>query len=96
MKKCCRSVTLFFLVLLFILSTSAFAQAKSYQRVKNILVLHSYNESLDWTSDQNSGIFEVLKETDSNCNIYVEYLDWKNYPYQTHLNFLYDYYRLIC
>ena len=94
MKKCCRSVTLFFLVLLFILSTSAFAQAKSYQRVKNILVLHSYNESLDWTSDQNSGIFEVLKEADSNCNIYVEYLDWKNYPYQTHLNFLYDYYRM--
>ncbi|HEX2924931.1 MAG TPA: ABC transporter substrate binding protein [Ruminiclostridium sp.] len=60
---------------------------------KNILVLHSYNEGLAWTSDQNTGIIETLEKGYPNASLYVEYMDWKNYPTTSIFAYLSDYYQ---
>ncbi len=62
------------------------------QPKKNILILHSYNEGLEWTSDQNTGIIETIEKEYPNTSTYVEYMDWKNYPTATILSYLSDYF----
>ena len=59
---------------------------------KNILILHSYNEGLAWTSDQNTGIIETIEKEYPNASTYVEYMDWKNYPTSSILSYLTDYF----
>ncbi len=58
---------------------------------KNILILHSYNEGLAWTSDQNTGITETIEKEYPNTSTYVEYMDWKNYPTTNILSYISDY-----
>ncbi len=58
---------------------------------KNILILHSYNEGLAWTSDQNTGIIETIEKEYPNTSTYVEYMDWKNYPTTNILSYISDY-----
>jgi len=60
---------------------------------KNILILHSYNQGSAWTSEQNSGIIETIEKANDNCAIFVEYMDWKNYPTNSNLQYLYNYYK---
>jgi len=46
---------------------------------KNILIMHSYHQGLDWTDDVTKGILEVFKNNDENADyeFYFEYLDTK-------------------
>ncbi len=74
-----------------VLSLSFTASAFSIEKQKNILIIHSYSEGLQWTSEQNSGIIENITKSNNNCAIFVEYMDWKNYPYQNNLDSLYNY-----
>lgn len=60
---------------------------------KNILVLNSYNQGLAWTLDQDLGIIETIKKSYSNSSIFVEDMDWKNYPTGTNLEYLKEYYK---
>ncbi|WP_242855886.1 ABC transporter substrate binding protein [Ruminiclostridium josui] len=77
---------------------NAFAQAINNEVMedvwpkKNILILHSYNEGLAWTSDQNTGIIETIEKEYPNASIYVEYMDWKNYPTSSIFSYLTDYF----
>lgn len=67
--------------------------AKVTDQPSEVLVLHSYSHGLIWTKDEAEGIVDVLKESKLNTSISVEYLDWKNYPYEENLNYLYKYYK---
>lgn len=60
---------------------------------KNILLLNSYSQGLAWTRDQDLGVIETIKESYSNSSIFVEDMDWKNYPQGTNLEYLKEYYK---
>jgi hypothetical protein len=60
---------------------------------KNILLLNSYNQGLAWTLNQDEGIIDTIKKSYANCSIYVEDMDWKNYPTSGNLSSLYEYYK---
>ncbi|ACL75007.1 ABC transporter substrate binding protein [Ruminiclostridium cellulolyticum] len=68
------------------------AVIEDVQPKKNILILHSYNEGLAWTSNQNTGIIEMIDKEYPNTSTYVEYMDWKNYPTSNILSYLSDYF----
>ncbi len=46
---------------------------------KNVLVLHSYDSSYEWTENINKGLLSVLDSPE--MNLYVEYLDLIRQPY---------------
>ena len=75
-----------------IVSISNPVSAIEIQKQKSVLILHSYNEGTKWTSEQNAGIVDTITKSNDNCAIYVEYMDWKNYPFQDNLNSLFNYY----
>lgn len=89
-NKFYRSILLavFTLSVFFSMSNSIFAYEIPAQ--KNILILHSYSEGLEWTSEQNSGIIETIGKSNDNCVIYAEYMDWKNYPSEKNIESLYN------
>ena len=82
-------------VFAFAVFLTAINNSYAYQikQQKNILVLHSYHEGLEWTREQNSGIVEEMDKSNDNFNLYVEYMDWKNFPSLNNLSHLYDYYK---
>ncbi|HEX2946575.1 MAG TPA: ABC transporter substrate binding protein [Clostridia bacterium] len=52
---------------------------------KSILILNSYDESQPWTRDQNTGINEILNKDENGYSVYIEYMDWKEFPDQRNL-----------
>jgi ABC-type uncharacterized transport system substrate-binding protein len=44
---------------------------------ENILILNSYGEDFQWTSDEVDGILLGLKDKKEDYNIYIEYMDWQ-------------------
>ncbi|MDF2891498.1 MAG: diguanylate cyclase/phosphodiesterase [Clostridia bacterium] len=56
----------------------------------NVLILNSYHRGLSWTDKQTEGIIDVLEEYDHDCNIFVEYMDWKNHPTEENLKNIYQ------
>ncbi len=91
----CQKILLIVFMFSFIIATAnhVYAEEPEIQPQKNILILNSYNEGTTWTKDQNHGIIEKIEEANNSSAIYVENLDWKNYPYEENLNYLYDYYK---
>lgn len=70
--------------MLFILTLTLGLAAGSGQAwaVDNILVVHSYNPDLSWTSDIHRGITEILAQSNRVYSLSTEYLDAKRYPQQ--------------
>jgi diguanylate cyclase (GGDEF)-like protein len=98
--KSVKKVVLVSFAILFLLiytgsgiQTTYAAAGKNIQVQKNVLVLHSYNEGLAWTSEQNAGIIDTIEKEYPNASLYVEYMDWKNYPTSGNLSSLYEYYK---
>jgi len=52
---------------------------------KSILILNSYDQSQPWTRDQNAGINDILNEDNNGYSIYIEYMDWKEFPDEINL-----------
>lgn len=75
------------------IQTTDAAVTENIEPKKNILILHSYNEGLAWTSDQNTGIIETIEKEYPNASLFVEYMDWKNYPTTSIFSYLSDYYQ---
>ncbi len=81
----CKSiiVKLLAIILLFMLIISngiiCTAETKPDSSRKNILILHSYDEGLKWTHDQNEAIFNLFRKQYSIYNLYIEYMDCKNF-----------------
>lgn len=88
--KFCRNIFLAVITLSILFSVSEYIYAYDIPEQKNILLLHSYNEGLEWTSELNSGIIDTIGKSNDNCIIYVEYMDWKNYPTNENTESLYD------
>lgn len=88
--KHCGKIMVTVLILCFILSATSSVSAVDIQHQKSVLIIHSYNEGTDWTSEQNAGIISTLANSDDNLDINVEYLDWKNYPTLDNLESLYS------
>lgn len=49
-----------------------------------------YHQGLAWTKDETDGIIDILKKSSDNLSIYVEYMDWKNYPTKENIQNLYS------
>ena len=59
---------------------------------KNILLLHSYHKSFQWTSDVNDAIQERLNEA-KNIRCFTEYMDTKRYESKDYFKLLTQLYR---
>ncbi|WP_291651145.1 ABC transporter substrate binding protein [Clostridium sp.] len=78
-----------FIILLFIiLNFQVPIKAKSS---KNILILNSYSEELQWTRDIQEGIEKTI-ETDDNLLLYYEFMDLKNNSGDTYISILNELY----
>ncbi len=92
-QKNFKRILLAVFTFLVIISMAYSVSAIDSQKQKNVLIIHSYNEGIRWTSEQNAGIIDTLGKSAENCAIYVEYMDWKNYPSQDNLDSLFDYFQ---
>lgn len=68
------------LVLAVITGLAMFCQAAQAQKIRNVLVLHSYHQGLLWTDNISAGIKHVLNAYDGEVEIHFEYLDTKRIP----------------
>jgi diguanylate cyclase (GGDEF)-like protein len=73
MKKIWLFICIFFLATFTAFQSSSVAAAE----VKNILVLHSYNEGFAWTNSITKGINSVFGTDSTNINIKYDYMDLK-------------------
>ncbi len=78
MNKICfkQKKLLLFLPLLFVISSVLYPQ----ETARNVLVIHSYHQGLEWTDNVSRGIQDVLFNLDEDIEIYYEYLDTKRNP----------------
>lgn len=60
--------------------------------VKQILVLHSYEPSYQWTADFQKGIDSAFKQSQSEVKLSIEYLDTKRIHSQDYYDSLVDYF----
>ncbi len=65
--------------------------AEDIAGTRNILIVNSYHQGLTWTDDQVCGIIETFKNQDR-ISVYVEYMDWKNYPTTRNIEYLNNYF----
>ncbi len=82
-----------FFVMFFLFTNTSIVRADSQDALKNVLILNSYHQSLSWTKGQTEGMVEELKKTNNNIDIVIENMDWKNYPTEENLDYLFDYYQ---
>ena len=84
----------FILILGFITPVSG--SALQIDKPKHVLILNSYHEGFTWTREIVDGALSTLQSSDYMSeyilDISVEYMDWKNYPSQDNLSYLYDHY----
>lgn len=90
LKKITIKILLLFL-LLFAFNPRP-ATAEEANKVYNILILNSYHQGLVWSMEESEGILNTLSDSGINISPLVEYIDWKNYPTQENLDYLYEYY----
>ncbi len=57
----------------------------------HILILHSYNRSLQWTEDIDRGIRENIKDSSNNIKYTIDYMDAKQHPDKKYQMYLYDF-----
>lgn len=85
-SKCTKQIRFLFLgiLILGIINNKLIVSAENRER-KEILILHSYQNGLSWTDSQEEGIIETLHSSEFKYSIYIEYMDWKNYPTKENL-----------
>ncbi len=55
-----------------------------------VLIINSYQNGLSWTDHEEEGIIHILNNSDLKISIYIEYMDWKNYPTEENLELFYS------
>ena len=60
-----------------LISSVSYAQSIKTEKPINILVLHSYSPSYEWTMNIEEGIKSTIKNTDKNIRLSIEYMDFK-------------------
>lgn len=69
----------------------SFASEQEYQ----VLILNSYHPNFTWTKEQTQGIIKEIKSSDlsDQTKIYIEYMNWKDFPTESNLKNLYRTYQ---
>ncbi len=90
----CFRVILLTIFLCFITGQLIPAAAKEEQDgVKLVLILNSYHQEMLWTQEETRGMVDSFTDSGMNINYAIENMDWKNYPTQTNLDFLFQYFK---
>lgn len=97
-KKYCLAAAVFLISLCFlpIGMTKAYSEVnwdRDYTDIKNVLILNSYDEGYNWTSDQSNSIYDRLMENFDDIRVSVEYMDWKYHSGEETLLRLHDLYK---
>lgn len=87
MNKLCRII---FAIVLATVFNASYANSESWG-LKQILVLHSYEPSYQWTSDFQKGIDSTLALADTPTKVSIEYLDTKRVNSEEYLSTLQSY-----
>lgn len=58
----------------------SFASAAPEDEPFSVLVIHSYDQGFAWTDRQNEGILDTFAGAEERLHVYVEYMDYRNYP----------------
>ncbi len=87
-EKWGKPLSFLIVFLLSVLMVNGVSNAVYEYDKKHVLILHSYHEGFTWTQEVNDGLISTLKNGYFNLDISVEYLDWKEYPYQENLDAL--------
>ena len=91
------AVTRFFTVFLFLiaclLAISTLCPHLYSNQTKNVLVLHSYNEGLEWTDRITQGIESAFLDKGQDIEFYFVYMDTKRIYDDQYLQHLYELYR---
>jgi diguanylate cyclase (GGDEF)-like protein/PAS domain S-box-containing protein len=87
-EKWGKPLSFLIVFLLSVLMVNGVSNAVYEYDKKHVLILHSYHEGFTWTQEVNDGLISTLKNGYFNLDISVEYLDWKEYPYQENLDTL--------
>ena len=77
------------LVILGMYSNRLIVSAENW-KTKEVLIIHSYQNGLSWTDCIEEGILETLQNAAFKSSIYIEYMDWKNYPTKENLEIFYS------
>ncbi len=78
-------ICIFFAVFLLLNSTYFHNKTYAAEREYNVLLINSYDSTFTWTKEETSGIFKTLNNSNMNIKTNVEYMDWKNYPYDENI-----------
>lgn len=62
-------------------------------KIRNILVLHSYHQGLQWTDSISAGIQSEFTNDQDSIEIYYEYLDTKHYSEDAYFKYLVEFER---
>ncbi len=87
-----KKILLFFSVFfVFHLFNDFEVMAEDISEEINVLILNSYHQGFAWTSGETEGIIDTLTASRRNINLSVEYMDWKKYPGNANLEYIYEY-----
>ena len=75
-----------FLTILMSAFFSIFSFATEPEISPNVLVIHAYHLTYDWTFNQSQGIQETILASYPNAKVFTEFLDWKRFPYDSIIN----------
>lgn len=67
--------------------------ADGIEEPKKVLIINSYHQGLAWSKDETDGIIETFNKSGANISTFIEYMDWKNYPTDENMRYLYDYFK---
>lgn len=73
-----------------LLPTAQAAESSMVVSQPNVLLINSYNKSLDWTDEQTEGITGTFHNSAFHPLLFVEYLDWKNNPTEENSQLFYQ------
>lgn len=87
MRKNSKHKLIVVIISICLLLTSVILTPTYAAHQKNVLIINSYHYGLSWTDDIDSAITETIKTQFGNdVRIYMEYMDWKEYPTQETLD----------
>ncbi len=91
-KKFFLSILISCFVLSLSLGFSNNHRVQAHHSPKNVLLINSYHKGFTWTDDITNGVIKSFKNSDIEIQLFVEYMDWKNFPHFENLN---NFYRMI-
>ncbi|MRT94293.1 ABC transporter substrate binding protein [Ancylomarina sp. 16SWW S1-10-2] len=87
-----KYIRFFASIFLICLCSSLIAQNIKSPKEKNILILHSYHQGLEWTDNISEGILSVFQDR-NDINLFFEYLDTKRNYSQEYFDALKEIYK---